>query len=184
MWKLHTVPGAAAHTILGREALEDIVGCYKSTDFLFVSTPRAQHVFSAPKDCPGQSLHSADPAGCNPLRDQSCIFQRGELRLLRRCYRGETKDGPLSLLGQRRELQGTSCHLPAPCGQRCPHSSVFAQSQLSRTSSPDKHPAPCLTPSGVTSDCAACVPYVLMIVLKKHPDCFVHWTLERVPGIQ
>lgn len=27
MWKLHTVPGAAAHTILGREALEDIVGC-------------------------------------------------------------------------------------------------------------------------------------------------------------
>lgn len=26
MWKLHAVPGAAAHTILGREALEDIVG--------------------------------------------------------------------------------------------------------------------------------------------------------------
>lgn len=43
-------------------------------DFLFVSTPRTQQTFSTPKDCLGQSIHSANPAGCNPLRDQNCTF--------------------------------------------------------------------------------------------------------------
>lgn len=65
------------------------------------------------------------------------------MRLLRRCYRGETKDGPLSLLGHRKEFQGTSCHLSAPCGQRCPHSS------LPKVSSPG-HPALINTPPRVS----------------------------------